>query len=146
MGFQGRQVSFESSIPLIFRAAPQHPDQFLPVVSAMQVLVLLRAFAVLLHNETLVLGTGPGATVYSEFNGTDFTVAVLGCLLLKTVSSPMQSWDFHHFLEMRPLFYMPVESNGVMKVEIWPSLLHVQFCFACVNYKENPFKYCKQTW
>lgn len=91
MGFQGRQVSFESSIPLIFRAAPQHPVQFLPVVSAMQVLVLLRAFAVLLHNETLVLGTGPGATVYSEFNGTDFTVAVLGCLLLKTVSSPMQS-------------------------------------------------------
>lgn len=55
MAFQGRQVSFESFIPLNFRAAPQHAVQFLPVVSAMQVLVLLRAFAVLVHDETLIL-------------------------------------------------------------------------------------------
>lgn len=66
MVFQGRQVSFESLFPLNFRAVPEHPVQFLLVVSAMQVSVSLRAFAVLLHNETLVLGAGSGATVCSE--------------------------------------------------------------------------------
>lgn len=66
MAFQGRQVSFESLVPLNFGAAPQHPVQFLPVVSAMQVSVLFRAFAVLLHNDTLILGSAPGATVCSE--------------------------------------------------------------------------------
>lgn len=67
MAFQGRQVSFESLIPLNFRAVPQHPVHFLLVVSAIQVSVLLRAFAVLLHNETLRLCPGPGATVCSEW-------------------------------------------------------------------------------
>lgn len=62
--FQRRQVSFESFIPLNFRAAPQHPVQFLPVLSAMQVSVPLRAFAACVHNETMILGTG--ATVCSE--------------------------------------------------------------------------------
>lgn len=38
MVFQERQVSFESLSPLNFRAAPQHPVRYLPLVSAMQVL------------------------------------------------------------------------------------------------------------
>lgn len=95
MAFQGMQVSSESFIPLNFRVAPQHPGQFLPVLSAMQVSVLLRGFAVLLHNETLILGTGPGATVCSEPErmAMALTLVLLFWVVfkLKTISSPMQS-------------------------------------------------------
>lgn len=44
MAFQGRQVSFESLTPLNFRAAPQHPVQYLPLASATPSATIAQSF------------------------------------------------------------------------------------------------------
>lgn len=127
MAFQGRQVSFISLTPLNLG------------LLAMQAPLQLKAFAVLLKSE-IVTGhwTWCGCSRWAWVNccGADLRIS-LGYLQVELLSLPLQSWDFHNYLkvDMSPFFYMPVESNGVMvEAGIWPSLLHVYFCFAHVNY------------